>query len=130
MNKVNKNKNNLLLRNGGIISRSSYFINPYGNYFDEGGDENNKENNKYIIPDSINDIVKSDNFGSILSSAGTIINSGISKINVNSDIQDVWHKEVVKFINENPNVYDPRKVIMSGANAMKEFIDNQLFTFF
>lgn len=51
---------------------------------------------------------------------------GISKINVNSDIQDVWHKEVVKFINENPTVYDPRKVIMSGATAMKEFIDNKI----
>ena len=51
---------------------------------------------------------------------------GISKINVNSDIQDVWHKEVVKFINENPKVYDPRKVIMSGANAMKEFIDHKI----
>ena len=51
---------------------------------------------------------------------------GISKINVNSDIQDVWHKEVVKFINENPDVYDPRKVIMSGANAMKEFIDKKI----
>ena len=54
------------------------------------------------------------------------IHSGISKINVNSDIQDVWHNEVVKFIEENPNVYDPRKVIMSGASAMKEFIDHKV----
>ena len=51
---------------------------------------------------------------------------GISKINVNSDIQAVWHDAVVKFINENPDVYDPRKVIMSGANAMKEFIDKKI----
>ena len=51
---------------------------------------------------------------------------GISKINVNSDIQDVWHQEVVKFINENPKVYDPRKVIMSGSNAMKDFIDKKI----
>jgi fructose-bisphosphate aldolase class II len=51
---------------------------------------------------------------------------GISKINVNSDIQDVWHNEVVKFINDNPRVYDPRKVIMSGAPAMKEFIDKKI----
>ena len=51
---------------------------------------------------------------------------GISKINVNSDIQDVWHKEVVKFVNENPSVYDPRKVIMSGAEAMKDFIDRKI----
>ena len=51
---------------------------------------------------------------------------GISKINVNSDIQAVWHNEVVKFIEENPNVYDPRKVIMSGSNAMKDFIDKKI----
>ena len=54
------------------------------------------------------------------------IHCGISKINVNSDIQDVWHNEVVKFINDNPEVYDPRKVIMSGEAAMKEFIDNKI----
>ena len=52
--------------------------------------------------------------------------SGISKINVNSDIQAVWHNEVVKFINDNPKVYDPRKVIMSGEQAMKEFIDKKI----
>jgi len=54
------------------------------------------------------------------------IKCGISKINVNSDIQDVWHKEVVKFINDNPTVYDPRKVNMSGESAMKEFIDKKI----
>ena len=54
------------------------------------------------------------------------IECGISKINVNSDIQAVWHDEVVKFIKENPNVYDPRKVIMSGERAMKMFIDNKI----
>ena len=51
---------------------------------------------------------------------------GISKINVNSDIQDVWHSAVVKFINENPSVYDPRKVIMSGKDAMEAFIDHKI----
>ena len=50
------------------------------------------------------------------------ISLGISKINLNSDIQDVWHKEVVKFVKENPDIYDPRKVIMSGAEAIKKFI--------
>ena len=51
---------------------------------------------------------------------------GINKINVNSDIQSVWHDEVVKFINDNPDVYDPRKVIMSGEKAMKDFIDKKI----
>ena len=52
--------------------------------------------------------------------------SGISKINVNSDIQAVWHDNVVKFIQDNPSIYDPRKVIMSGEAAMKEFIDHKI----
>ena len=54
------------------------------------------------------------------------ISCGINKINVNSDIQAVWHDSVKKFIGENPNVYDPRKVIMSGSLAMKEFIDKKI----
>ena len=54
------------------------------------------------------------------------IECGISKINVNSDIQAIWHDEVVKFINENPSVYDPRKVIMAGRGAMEKFIEDKI----
>lgn len=54
------------------------------------------------------------------------IKCGISKINVNSDIQAVWHNAVKEFIMNNPDVYDPRKVIMSGRSAMEEFIDNKI----
>lgn len=52
--------------------------------------------------------------------------SGITKINVNSDIQAVWHKAVCEFIKNNPFVYDPRKVIMSGKDAMIKFIDHKI----
>ena len=51
---------------------------------------------------------------------------GISKININSDMQSVWHDEVVKFIQSNPSVYDPRKVIMSGKDAMDKFIEEKI----
>ena len=54
------------------------------------------------------------------------IKCGITKINVNSDIQDVWAKEVRRFINNNKDVYDPRKIIYSGSNAMKEFIREKI----
>ncbi len=54
------------------------------------------------------------------------INAGITKINVNSDIQDVWAKSVRKYINENPSVYDPRKIIYSGSGAMEEFIEGKI----
>ena len=54
------------------------------------------------------------------------IKAGINKINVNSDIQALWHHEVVKYINENPNVYDPRKIIMSGRDAIYQFIEDKI----
>ena len=54
------------------------------------------------------------------------IRCGISKINVNSDIQATWFEAVKDFIKNNPNNYDPRKVIYSGADAMKKFIDEKI----
>ena len=54
------------------------------------------------------------------------IKSNTAELVTDSDIQDIWHQEVVKFINENPSVYDPRKVIMSGQSAMKEFIAHKI----
>ena len=54
------------------------------------------------------------------------IKKGITKINVNSDIQSVWAEEVRKYINNNPSVYDPRKIIYSGSEAMKKFIEDKI----
>lgn len=44
---------------------------------------------------------------------------GISKININTDLQVAWSKDVKKFIKENDTVYDPRKIIQSGEKAIK-----------
>ena len=54
------------------------------------------------------------------------VNCGITKINVNSDIQSVWHDAVCDFIKENPTIYDPRKIIMSGRTAMEGFIERKI----
>ena len=51
---------------------------------------------------------------------------GISKININSDIQYVWHEGVKDFINNNPDIYDPRKVIYSGKNNMESLIEDKI----
>lgn len=55
------------------------------------------------------------------------INSGISKININTELQNVWSKAVRKYLEENSEVYDPRKIINSGEtaikNKIKEFIE-------
>lgn len=50
------------------------------------------------------------------------ISCGISKININTDLQVVWSNAVRKFLNENEKAYDPRKVIGSGEEAIKRRI--------
>ena len=50
------------------------------------------------------------------------VKCGINKINVNSDIQAAWHEDVLKFVENNKNVYDPRKVIGSGEDAIKRTV--------
>lgn len=57
------------------------------------------------------------------------ISCGISKININTDLQAVWSKAVREFLNEDEKVYDPRKVIGSGELAMKNQI-NKIVTIF
>lgn len=54
-----------------------------------------------------------------------IIN-GINKINVNSDLQEKWHKDVCEFIKNNPSIYDPRKVISSGKDAIYNVIETKI----
>jgi len=54
------------------------------------------------------------------------IKSGISKININSDLQDVWQKGVVDFIKLNPTIYDPRKIILSGRSNMESVIEDKI----
>ncbi len=57
------------------------------------------------------------------------INCGISKININTELQVTWHKALVNFTKENPNIYDPRKIIGSGEKAIKDKI-NELVDIF
>jgi len=58
------------------------------------------------------------------------IECGISKININTELQIAWHDAVVDFIKENENVYDPRKVIGSGQASMKKAILDKINMFF
>ena len=57
------------------------------------------------------------------------ISCGISKININTELQIAWHESVKKFVFENPNVYDPRKVIGSGKDSMKNAIKDKIVMF-
>jgi fructose-1,6-bisphosphate aldolase, class II, various bacterial and amitochondriate protist len=56
------------------------------------------------------------------------IEAGINKINVNTELQIAWTKEVKTFVTEN-NAYDPRKVIKSGEEALKKCVENKVTLF-
>lgn len=50
------------------------------------------------------------------------INSGIAKININTELQVVWTDALREFLETNKDIYDPRKVIGSGEKAIKDTI--------
>lgn len=54
------------------------------------------------------------------------IECGICKINFNTELQIAWKKQVNIFIQENPNEYDPRKVIGAGERGIKAVVRNKI----
>lgn len=54
------------------------------------------------------------------------ISCGINKINFNTELQVAWTKSVREFLNNDLEVYDPRKVIKSGEEALKEVVKNKI----
>ena len=54
------------------------------------------------------------------------IQNGITKVNFNTELQLAWSEEVKKYIKENKEVYDPRKIIKSGEQALKEKIKEKI----
>ena len=49
----------------------------------------------------------------------TAVENGICKANFNTELQLGWHKDVLEFVENNKEVYDPRKVISSGEQGLK-----------
>lgn len=54
------------------------------------------------------------------------ISCGIAKININTDLQIAWTKKVREYLNQNLDVYDPRKIIKAGEGAIKDAIKEKL----
>lgn len=52
--------------------------------------------------------------------------AGISKININTDLQIGWSKKIRKFIEENQECYDPRMIIGSGEKEIKRIISEKI----
>lgn len=55
-----------------------------------------------------------------------VIKSGISKININTELQIVWSNALKKYLIENGSVYDPRKIIGSGEEEIKRVIKEKI----
>lgn len=58
-----------------------------------------------------------------------LINIGVSKININTELQDEWAKEVRNFLNINKYEIDPKKIISSGEKNIKNKIREKLILF-
>lgn len=57
------------------------------------------------------------------------IECGISKININTDLQIAWSSAVREFLNNDSKEYDPRRIIGSGKEAVKEKIREKIILF-
>ena len=58
-----------------------------------------------------------------------VLVSSLRKINVNTDFQMVWTDAVRKLLEENKEVYDPRKVIGAGEEAIKNKVKEKIEVF-
>lgn len=57
------------------------------------------------------------------------IECGTSKINVNTELQIAWTAAVREFLNKDSESYDPRKVIGSGEQAIKDKVREKVTLF-
>lgn len=57
------------------------------------------------------------------------INCGINKVNINTELQLIFSKEVRHFLKKNKKIYDPRKIIGSAETSMKEVIKDKIILF-
>lgn len=47
---------------------------------------------------------------------------GVVKVNFNTDLMHAWSLAVREYLKKNVDVYDPRKIILSGEDALKEVV--------
>ena len=57
------------------------------------------------------------------------IECGTCKINVNTELQIAWRNGLVNFMNANPSVYDPRKLIGGGENLLRAAVREKINLF-
>jgi len=57
------------------------------------------------------------------------IECGVCKININTELQVTWAAAVRSFLNNNLEVYDPRKIIGAGEFALKQSAKEKIMLF-
>jgi len=57
------------------------------------------------------------------------INCGICKINVNTELQIAWCKDMRHFLATDSSTYDPRKIIKAGEKALKKAVRDKILLF-
>lgn len=58
-----------------------------------------------------------------------LIETGIAKVNINTDLQVVWAKGVREFLLKDTEEYDPRKIIKAGENNIKSILKEKIMLF-
>lgn len=59
----------------------------------------------------------------------TAIEIGIDKINIDTEIRNAFRQAVAKFVEENPEVIDPRKILIPAIEAMTEVVRKKIRLF-
>lgn len=54
------------------------------------------------------------------------VSCGICKININTELQLAFKKEITRFIRKNKKIYDPRKIIGSTEKALKKVVKEKI----
>lgn len=54
------------------------------------------------------------------------IELGITKVNINTELQYSWNKAVRKYVRKNKKVYDPRKIISAGETEIKSIVRKKI----
>lgn len=57
------------------------------------------------------------------------VSIGITKINIDTEIRDAFKRGVCTFIEENPDIFDPRKILRPAIEKMKEIVETKIDLF-
>ena len=54
---------------------------------------------------------------------------GVDKINIDTEVRDAFRQAVAGFVSENPDVIDPRKILMPARDAMSDVVARKMRLF-